>query len=137
MYIGTRALSSSVAVVWRLCRCRHNRHGTGHESRLGRKGITDAILFGSHEYSGEELVAEMGAAFLCGHCGIDAATLSESTSYIAGWLRALQNDTRMVVVAAVQAQKAADLILNVGEPRLATSTSSAGGARETWVTAGR
>src|SRR5438874_12015862 len=78
----------------------------------------------------------MGAAFLCGHCGIDAATLSESTSYIAGWLKALQNDTRMVVLAAVQAQKAADLILNVGEPRLATSTSSAGGARETWVNSG-
>jgi len=38
----------------------------------------------------------MGAAFLCGHCGIDAATLTESTSYIAGWLKALQNDTRMV-----------------------------------------
>ena len=71
----------------------------------GRKGITDAILFGSHEYSREELVAEMGAAFLCGHCGIDAATLSESTSYIAGWLRALQNDTRTVVLAAVLAQK--------------------------------
>ena len=86
-------------------------HSTGHESRLGRKGITDAILFGSHEYSREELVAEMGAAFLCGHCGIDAATLTESTSYIAGWLRALQNDTRMVVLAAAQAQKAADLIL--------------------------
>ena len=47
----------------------------------------------------------MGAAFLCGHCGIDAATLSESTSYIAGWLRALQNDTRTVVLAAVLAQK--------------------------------
>ena len=49
----------------------------------------------------------MGAAFLCGHCGIDAATLTESTSYIAGWLKALQNDTRMVVLAAAQAQKAA------------------------------
>jgi len=48
----------------------------------------------------------MGAAFLCGHCGIDAATVSESTSYIAGWLSALQNDTRMVVLAAVLAQKA-------------------------------
>ena len=97
----------------------------------GRKGITDAILFGSHEYSREELVAEMGAAFLCGHCGIDAATVSESTSYIAGWLSALQNDTRMVVLAAVLAQKAADPILNVGEARLATSISSAGGSRET------
>src|SRR5437868_14791168 len=68
----------------------------------GRKGITDAILFGSDEYSREELVAEMGAAFLCGHCGIDPATPTESTSYIAGWLKALQNDTRKVVLAAAQ-----------------------------------
>jgi len=90
-------------------------HSTGHESRLARKGITDAVLFGSHEYSHEELVAEMGAAFICGHCGIDAATLTESTSYIAGWLQALQNDTRMVVLAAAQAQKAADLILGHAE----------------------
>ena len=90
-------------------------HSTGHESRLARKGITDAVLFGSHEYSREELVAEMGAAFICGHCGIDAATLTESTSYIAGWLQALQNDTRMVVLAAAQAQKAADLILGHAE----------------------
>ena len=90
-------------------------HSTGHESRLARKGITDAALFGSHEYSREELVAEMGAAFLCGHCGIDAATLTESTSYIAGWLQAVQNDTRMVVLAAAQAQKAADLILGHAE----------------------
>src|SRR5207302_4000497 len=56
-------------------------HSTGHPARLARKGITDAILFGSHEYSREELIAEMGAAFLCGHCGIDAATLAESSSY--------------------------------------------------------
>jgi len=61
--------------------------------------------------SREELIAEMGAAFVCGHCGIDAATLAESASYIAGWLKALQNDTRMVVLAAAQAQKAADLIV--------------------------
>ena len=38
-------------------------------------------------------------------------SLAESASYIAGWLKALQNDTRMVVLAAAQAQKAADLIV--------------------------
>jgi antirestriction protein ArdC len=86
-------------------------HASGHESRLARKGITDATMFGSHEYTKEELIAEMGAAFLSGHCGIEAATLGDSTSYIASWLKALKDDTRMVVLAAAQAQKAADLIL--------------------------
>jgi len=86
-------------------------HSTGHSSRLNRKGVTDAVMFGSHDYSREELVAEMGAAFLAGHCGIEAGTLSDSVSYIAGWLHVLNDDKRMVVLAAAQAQKAADLIL--------------------------
>src|SRR5437868_9497425 len=72
-------------------------------------------------YSREELVAEMGAAFLCGHCGIDAATVIESSSYIASWLRAFQNDTRMVVLAAVLSQKAAAPFLIDGEERLESS----------------
>src|SRR5207248_11234187 len=41
-------------------------HRTGHESRLARKGISDSSMFGSHEHSREELIAEMGAAFLWG-----------------------------------------------------------------------
>jgi len=49
-------------------------------------------MFGSHEYSREELVAEMGAAFLAGHCGIETATRPEAASYIAGWLRTLNGD---------------------------------------------
>ena len=44
-------------------------HSTGHAKRVGRKGILEPSYFGSHEYSKEELVAEMGAAFLCGHAG--------------------------------------------------------------------
>ncbi len=62
----------------------------------------------------------MGAAFLAGHCAIETATLQDSASYIAGWLRALNGDKRMVVLAAAQAQKAADLILGLkhgDEPR--------------------
>ncbi|MCK5352656.1 DUF1738 domain-containing protein, partial [bacterium] len=42
-------------------------HSTGHESRLNRKGITDPVRFGSNSYSKEELIAEMGSAFLSGH----------------------------------------------------------------------
>jgi len=86
-------------------------HSTGHESRLCRLGITDDIRFGSQTYSKEELVAEMGAAFLCGHCGIENTVLENSTAYIAGWLRRLRDDKRLVVHAAAAAQKAADFIL--------------------------
>ena len=87
-------------------------HSTGHETRLKREGITDFDAFGSHQYSKEELVAEIGAAFLCAHAGIEQETLDNSTSYINSWLSRLKNDKRMVVQAAQQAQKAADHILD-------------------------
>ncbi len=88
-------------------------HSTGHESRLAREGVTDAQAFGSHEYSKEELCAEMTAAFLCGEAGIVTSTIENSAAYIKNWMKALKNDTKMVVSAGAQAQKAADLILGV------------------------
>jgi len=87
-------------------------HATGHQSRVGRKSILEPSYFGSHEYSKEELVAEMGAAFLCGYCGIENITIENSAAYIAGWLKALKDDRTLLVHAAAQAQKAADFILN-------------------------
>ncbi|QWV98645.1 DUF1738 domain-containing protein [Geomonas nitrogeniifigens] len=87
-------------------------HSTGHASRIGRKGILEPSFFGSHEYSKEELVAEMGAAFLCGHAGIEQKTLDNSAAYIAGWLKALKSDRTRLIYAAAQAQKASDYILN-------------------------
>jgi antirestriction protein ArdC len=86
-------------------------HATGHTSRLGRPGIMDVAMFGGTDYSKEELVAEMGASFLCAHCGIEQATIDNSAAYIKGWLRKLRDDPKMVVSAAAQAQKAADFIL--------------------------
>jgi antirestriction protein ArdC len=86
-------------------------HATGHGTRLAREGVVNATHFGSTDYSKEELVAEMGAAFLCGHCGIEQATLENSTAYIQGWLRKLRNEPKWVVLAAAAGQKAADFIL--------------------------
>ena len=86
-------------------------HATGHASRLDRSGITDPVLFGSHDYSREELVAEMGAAFLCGETGIENATLDSSAAYVAGWLKRLRGDAKLVITAAAQAQKAVDYVL--------------------------
>jgi antirestriction protein ArdC len=86
-------------------------HATGSESRLNRPTITEANGFGSEEYSKEELIAEMGAAFLCGVAGIGERTLNNSAAYLQNWLTALQNDHKLIVQAAAQAQKAADFIL--------------------------
>ena len=87
-------------------------HSTGHESRLSRFKDNRSSSFGTETYSREELVAEMGAAFLCGAAGIeDSRTLENAAAYIKGWLRAIKDDPRAVVIAAAQAQKAADLIL--------------------------
>jgi len=88
-------------------------HSTGHERRLNRSTLTDLCPFGSTSYSKEELVAEMGAAFLCGVCGIKNRTIDNSAAYIASWLRVLKNDKQMVILAAAQAQRAADFIQGV------------------------
>ena len=85
-------------------------HSTGHKSRLNRPGM-DNIQFGSETYSKEELIAEMGAAFLCAYSGIENATIQNSGAYIRGWLERLKNDKKLVIQAAQKAQKAVDFIL--------------------------
>ena len=87
-------------------------HATGHKSRLDRHQKNKCSHhFGSQDYSKEELVAEMGAAFLCGHCQIENKTIDNSAAYIGSWLKRLKDDVKLVVLAAAQAQKAADYIL--------------------------
>lgn len=84
-------------------------HSTGAKKRLDR---LDNATFGSHSYSKEELVAEMGASFLCAHSGIVNDSLIEnSTAYIASWLKVLKGDVKFVIQGASQAQKAINVIL--------------------------
>lgn len=85
-------------------------HSTGHSSRLNRKEVNDPIVFGSHSYSLEELVAELTAAFLCAESGIDN-TVENSAAYIKGWHAKLSSDPKLFWTAAGRAQKAADYIL--------------------------
>jgi antirestriction protein ArdC len=87
-------------------------HSTGHASRLDRfpHGARPAP-FGSPDYSQEELIAEFGAAFLCGHCEIFPRTAEHQAAYIAGWLSVLKGDKRLLPIAASQAQRATDYIL--------------------------
>jgi antirestriction protein ArdC len=86
-------------------------HSTGHESRLNRKEIMDKNPFGSESYSIEELTAEMGAAYLKSFAGIASNKFRHNASYIQGWLNKLRNDSRFIVYAATQAQRATDFIL--------------------------
>jgi antirestriction protein ArdC len=92
-------------------------HSTGHSSRLDRKIDTNPKPFGSPDYGKEELVAEMSAAFLCSYAGIQPVVIENQTAYLAGWLKQLKSDKKLVVSAAGQAQRAADWIRGQrGEP---------------------
>ncbi len=81
-------------------------HWTGSTTRLGRKL---GRRFGESAYAMEELIAELGSAFLSAHCRLDGQL--QHASYISSWLEVLQRDKRAVFVAAAQAQKAADYLL--------------------------
>lgn len=87
--------------------CLHElTHATGHPSRLARN---QTGAFGSKDYAREELVAEMGAAFLCASLGIVPTV--RHADYLAGWLDVLREDNRAIFRAAGQASKAADWLL--------------------------
>ena len=89
-------------------------HASGHVTRLNREGITGKVKRDSAEYAREELIAEMGASFLCAATGIDVGHVTDnSAAYIASWLKRLNNDKTLVLKAAAGAQKAADYLLNI------------------------
>ena len=85
-------------------------HSTGHAKRLHRENFDNPVSFGSESYSKEELIAEMTAAMLCGIAGIEQKTLENSAAYLKTWIARLKSDSRLLVSAASQAQKAADFI---------------------------
>ena len=85
-------------------------HSTGHSTRLDRKIDTDPKPFGSSDYGKEELVAEMSAAFLCGHAGIHPTVIGNQAAYLDGWLKEIKADKKLVIAAAGQAQRSADWI---------------------------
>lgn len=91
-------------------------HSTGHEKRLNRKTITEMAEFGSEMYSLEELVAELGSAYLSCLTGILSSEIKNSAAYIKGWLCKLKNDKRFIVQASGQAQRAVDFIINQPVP---------------------
>lgn len=85
-------------------------HSTGHEKRLNR--LNRAAFFGTEDYSKEELVAEIGAAALINHVGLETgSSLRNNAAYIQNWLGVLKGDKRFIVSAAGRAEKAVNLIL--------------------------
>lgn len=90
-------------------------HSTGHWNRLGRFSETESNTFGSDPYSKEELVAELGSAFLRGYYGILEESKENSAAYLEAWIGRLRKDNNLIIHAASAAQKAYDLYLGLKE----------------------
>ncbi|MBE0626413.1 MAG: DUF1738 domain-containing protein [Burkholderiales bacterium] len=82
-------------------------HWTAHPRRC------DRVLgkrFGDHAYAAEELIAELGAAFLCADLGITPEPRDDHAAYLGNWLKVLREDKRAIFTAAAQAQRALDYL---------------------------
>jgi antirestriction protein ArdC len=90
-------------------------HWTGHTKRLAR---TFGASHGDADYAKEELVAELGATFLCADLGISTEPRADHAQYLASWLQVLKDDKKAIIRAASQASKAAGYLqgLQVAEP---------------------
>jgi antirestriction protein ArdC len=87
-------------------------HWTGHSSRLDRH-FDDGRRFGSAGYAFEELIAELGAAFVCADLGVTPEVREDHAAYLASWLEVLKQDKRAIFTAASQAQRAADHLIGL------------------------
>ena len=83
-------------------------HWTGHKSRCARDLHH---RFGSEAYAAEELVAELGAAFLCAEIGVTAEPRIDHARYIESWLRVLRSDKRAIFTAAAKASQATNYLM--------------------------
>jgi antirestriction protein ArdC len=99
-------------------------HWTKHPSRLERD--FGRSKFGDEGYAREELVAEIGAAFLCCDLGITPEPRDDHASYLDHWLRVLKEDKRAIFQAAAQAQKAVDFLHGL-QPGIPTQGIEQGG----------
>jgi antirestriction protein ArdC len=87
-------------------------HWTGNEQRMAREF---GKRFGDHAYAFEELVAELGSAFLCADLGITPEVRDDHASYLAHWLEVLKEDKRAIFTAASHAQRALDFLHKLQE----------------------
>lgn len=87
-------------------------HWTGGKSRLDREQVGHST--DEKKYAFEELIAELGSAFLCSHFRIKQHGRDDHATYIKSWLQALKNDKKFIFKAASQAQKAVDFLHGLG-----------------------
>jgi len=88
-------------------------HWSGAPHRLDR---TFGTRFGDNDYAVEELVAELGAAFLCADLGIANEPRPDHAAYLGSWLEVLNDDRRAIFTAAARANDAAAYLQGLGEP---------------------
>jgi len=89
-------------------------HWTKHETRLKRD--LGAKMFGDEGYAREEIVAELGSAFVCAALGICPEPLEEHDSYLSFWVERMRDDPKYIFKAVTHAQHAADFLLAKAQP---------------------
>jgi antirestriction protein ArdC len=98
-------------------------HSTG--PRLDRFKKTDPVCFGSDTYGREELVAEIGSAYLAALTGIDSSAIVQNqAAYLQNWAKAIKADADLVMYAAGRAEKAADFMIGASAPAPAGATGT-------------
>jgi antirestriction protein ArdC len=104
-FLGTSSISPTESYYATLLH--ELTHWTGHGSRLNRDFATK---YGDEAYAVEELVAELGAAFLCAELAITNSPRPDHAAYVQSWLRVLGNDTHAIFSAASKAQAAVEYL---------------------------
>ena len=89
-------------------------HATGHESRLKRAGVSNIDTGDKHQYSYEELVAEIGAAFLMAETGLKI-NYENTSAYVKGWSEFLKENKKAIFQASAEARKAVQYVLEKAE----------------------
>lgn len=88
-------------------------HSTGSEKRIGRKEVMDrTVKFGDCDYSKEELVAELWAAYLSAFAWIQSHTIENSTAYIKGWMMKIKDDPDLLMRASADGWKGCEYVLH-------------------------
>lgn len=89
-------------------------HWTRHPTRLDRD--FGRLRFGDEGYAREELVAELGSAFLCADLGLELTPREDHAAYLGHWLEVLKADKRFIFTAAAHAQRACDYLQGLQSP---------------------
>jgi antirestriction protein ArdC len=123
-FIGTD--TSSPTETYYSVLCHELTHWSGHQRRLDRN-LTGR--FGEEGYAMEELVAELGAAFLSADLRITNSPRQDHAAYIASWLRVLKNDKKAIFTAASKAHQAADYLSGL-QPQTSPNDGTPSGPEE-------